>query len=327
MRVYRISNFTQMPCTELTGVPLRAILSWQTPPTGPNFVPVWGNVINTHVQPIIGTQTSVEKIELFRVGGVTVDFIHDSDHLAYQTPMPPATGSLPAGDCAGNQSPFGGDIIVEGEFSVKIDVFDHATGLVLPGAHPLIYQAWVTRTDVASAPFQLTNSFGIALYPPDALFPPVPFPQSVQPAPGPVLGGVAGNSVLPIHGVQANKTNRDGALFDLPAGRTTLKRARRRLGLNDNQDLKDYWNERIPELETLSAREFAARHNLDVGLVFDSRLRVLGKRARELNWWRTPDTLDILRSNITLREVGEKLGIGTTHAKRLRDRAHLAPAA
>ena len=126
---------------------------------------------------------------------------------------------------------------------------------------------------------------------------------------------------------EANKTNRDGALFDLPAGRTTLKRARSRLGLNDNQDLKDYWNERIHELETLSAREFAARHNLDVGLVFDSRLRVLGKRARELNWWRTPDTLDILRSNITLREVGEKLGIGTTHAKRLRDRTRLAPAA
>jgi hypothetical protein len=106
-----------------------------------------------------------------------------------------------------------------------------------------------------------------------------------------------------------------------------LARSKLPLGLNDNQDLKDYWNEHIHELETLSAREFAARHNLDVGLVFDSRFRVLGKRARELNWWRTPDTLHILRSNITLREIGEKLGIGTTHAKRLRDRARLAPAA
>jgi hypothetical protein len=188
--VYRISNFTEMPCKDLTGVPLRAILSWQTPPTGPDFIPVWGNVINTHVQPIIGTPTSVEKIELFRVGGVTVDFIHDSDHLAYQTPMPPATGPLPAGDCAGNQSPFGGDIIVEGQFTVKPDVFDHTTGVVV--GNPLIYQAWITRTDIASAPFQLTNSFGIALYPPDALFPPVPVTQSVKPAPGPVVDGVAG---------------------------------------------------------------------------------------------------------------------------------------
>jgi hypothetical protein len=126
---------------------------------------------------------------------------------------------------------------------------------------------------------------------------------------------------------EANKTNRDGALFDLPAGRTTLKRARSRLSLNDNQDLKDYWNEHIHKLKILSAREFAACHNLDVDSVFDSRLRVLGKRARHLNWWRTPDTLEILRSNVTLREIGEKLGIGTSHAKRLRDRARLAPAA
>jgi hypothetical protein len=126
---------------------------------------------------------------------------------------------------------------------------------------------------------------------------------------------------------EANKTRRDGVLFDLPIGRTTLKRARRRFGFNNYQDLRDYWNEHIHELEALSAREFAARHNLDVGLVFNSRLRVLGKRARDLNWWRTPDTLDILRSNITLREIGEKLGIGTTHAQRLRDRARLAPAA
>jgi hypothetical protein len=51
---------------------------------------------------------------------------------------------------------------------------------------------WVTRTDVPSAPFQLTNAFGIALFPPDAVFPPVIFAQSVQPAPGPVPTGVPG---------------------------------------------------------------------------------------------------------------------------------------
>jgi hypothetical protein len=126
---------------------------------------------------------------------------------------------------------------------------------------------------------------------------------------------------------EANKTRRDGVLFDLPAGRTTLKRARSRCGFNHNRDLKDYWTEHIPELQTLSAREFAARHNLNVQLVRGSRFRVLGRRARDLNWWRTPETLAILRSAITLREIGEKLGIGTTHAQRLRERARLAPAA
>jgi len=182
--VYRISNFTEMPCQDLTGVPLRAILSWQTAPTGPDFVPVWGNVLNTNVQPIIGAAGEGEQIRLMRIGGVTIEYIHDSDHLAYPSSV--------AGDCQGFHSPFGGEQIVEGDFTPKIDVFNPVTGLVLPGAKPIIYQVWITRTDIASAPFQLTNSFGIALYPPDAPFPPVNFTQSVQPAPAPVIGGVAG---------------------------------------------------------------------------------------------------------------------------------------
>jgi hypothetical protein len=126
---------------------------------------------------------------------------------------------------------------------------------------------------------------------------------------------------------EANKTKHDGVLFDLPAGRTTLKRARHSLGLHYHRDVKHYWSEHIRDLETLPAREVAARHNIDVCVAFERRRQFVGKRARPLDWWRTPHTLDILLSNITLREIGEKLGIGTTHAKRLRDRARLTPAA
>ncbi len=182
--VYRVSNLTEMACQDLTGVPLRAILSWQVQPTDENFEPVWGNVVDTNVQPIIGQAGEGEAIRLMRIGGVTINFIHDADHLAYPSSV--------AGDCQGFQSPFGGEILVEGDFTPKIDVFDHTTGQVLPGAKPLIYQVWVTRTDVLSSPSQLTNSFGLALFPPDAAFPPVLFTQSVQPAPGPVIGGVPG---------------------------------------------------------------------------------------------------------------------------------------
>ena len=180
--VYRISNFTEMACQDLTGVPLRAILSWQTAPTGPDFVPVWGNIVNTNVQPIIGL--SGEGIRLMRIGGVTINAISDADHLAYHSSV--------SEDCQGFHSPFGGRLFVEGDFTPKIDVFDPVTGMVLAGAKPIIYQVWVTRTDVASAPFQLTNQFGIALFPPSAPFPPVNFTQSVKPALAPVLGGVAG---------------------------------------------------------------------------------------------------------------------------------------
>lgn len=180
--VYRISNFTEMLCQDLTGVPLRAILSWQTAPTGPDFIPFWGNVINTNVQPTIADTEKGNQIRLMRIGDVSIDFINDTDYLAYPSTV--------AGDCSGFQSPFGGEIIVEGDFIPKPDVFDPVTGLVLPGAKPIIYQVWVTRTDIPSAPFQLTNSFGIEIFPPAALNP-VNLTQQTQLAPGPVSGGVA----------------------------------------------------------------------------------------------------------------------------------------
>jgi hypothetical protein len=183
--VFRVSNLTEMPCETLTGVPLRAILSWQVEPTGPDFVPTWGNVVDTHVQPQIGVAAEGEQIRLMRLGGVTVNGISNTaPYLANPTGV--------AGDCVGCDSPLAGEIIVEGDFQPRIDVFDHVTGSVLLGAKPIIYQVWVERTDVASAPFQLTNPFGIALWPPSAPFPPVIFTQSVQPAPGPVTGGVPG---------------------------------------------------------------------------------------------------------------------------------------
>ena len=118
-----------------------------------------------------------------------------------------------------------------------------------------------------------------------------------------------------------NRTKHDGVLFDLPAGRTTLKRIRHRFGFHYHEDLSQFWQERIEDLQKLSAREFAARHQIDIAVVFDTRTRLLGKRARESGWWRRPRTLKVLRSDITLREIGEKLGISISQAHRLRKRA------
>ena len=120
---------------------------------------------------------------------------------------------------------------------------------------------------------------------------------------------------------EANRTTCGGILFDLPAGRTTLKRVRRRLGFHYRDDLSDFWQERIKDLETLSTRAFATRHNVDALVVSETRLRLLGRRAREPDWWRKARPLKILRSNITLREMGEKLSISISQAKRLSDRA------
>jgi hypothetical protein len=120
---------------------------------------------------------------------------------------------------------------------------------------------------------------------------------------------------------EANRTKHDGVLYDLPAGRTTLKRLRHRLGFHYLDDLSEFWKERLEDLAALSVREFAMRHKVDVDVVSDTRMRLLGRRARELDWWRKPRPLKILRSNITLREMAGKLCISISQAKRLRDRA------
>jgi len=198
--VFRISPLTSAPCQGLEGIPLRAILSWETPPTSPDFFPVWGNILNTNVQPQIAAADG-EQMRLMRIGRVTVANIDNATGLAVVDPaFAPLGLGYVAGDCPDGSSPwlgktvrpdspFGGETITEGDFNPKINVFDHTTGMVLPGAKPIIYQAWVTPP--VGTPFQLTDSFGIELYPPNAIGG-VFYTQQVVAAPGPVPSGVPG---------------------------------------------------------------------------------------------------------------------------------------
>jgi len=85
---------------------------------------------------------------------------------------------------------------------------------------------------------------------------------------------------------KANRTKHDGVLYDLPAGRSTLKRVRRHFGFHYLDDLSAFWRERIDDLEELSAREFAKRHKVDIQVVFETRRKLLGNWARNPGWWR-----------------------------------------
>jgi hypothetical protein len=93
------------------------------------------------------------------------------------------------------------------------------------------------------------------------------------------------------------------------------------LGFRSWDDIAEFWQERIDDLEALSAREFAARHNIRLQVVFARRTQHLGRRARQVGWWREAGPLEILRSDITLREMGEKLDISISQAFRLKDQA------
>lgn len=178
--VFRGVNLPEHLCNDIAGIPLRAILSWQTAPTGPDFIPVWGNVVNTHVQPVMtDIAPGDQRVRLMRINRVTISKI-DAGGFAQASDI--------ASDCTnGNNSPFGGPLYIEGDFTAKSDAyFDPATGEILPGQHPPAYQVFVHKVGSPSAPTQLTNSFNIAVFPvsPPPAHPAVTVQQAVQ-----TLGG------------------------------------------------------------------------------------------------------------------------------------------
>ena len=135
---------------------------------------------------------------------------------------------------------------------------------------------------------------------------------------------------------QAHRLKPDTTIYDLPIGRTTIKRMRKRFGFDQKKDARKFWKAHAKDLKALTPGEFGERYGFSEAVVKDWRLVMCGRVARELDWWQGPATLEILRTQgLTLREIGEKLGIGTSHANRLRKRAlamqqlpqQLAPAA
>jgi hypothetical protein len=119
----------------------------------------------------------------------------------------------------------------------------------------------------------------------------------------------------------ANCTRGHGFLFDLPAGRTTLKRLRARLGFNFHDDTDAFWKDRIDDLRSLSGKEFAARHGVSRDLAVDWRCRFFGSTRRTSGWWRKPKVMAALLSGQTLCKIGRKLGISVSQVFRLRARA------
>lgn len=119
---------------------------------------------------------------------------------------------------------------------------------------------------------------------------------------------------------EANKMLCDRTVYDLPAGRSTIKRMRRRLGFDVGKDAVKYWKEHIDDLRTLTAPEVAAKHQINACVIRQVRQKLIGKMTREIGWWREPRVLNILLSPLSLSQVGKKLGIGTSQAWRLRQR-------
>jgi hypothetical protein len=121
----------------------------------------------------------------------------------------------------------------------------------------------------------------------------------------------------------------DGTISDLPAGRTTLKRARLALGFNWDTDSMKFWRKHKSDLIGLTPREFEEKYKAQQ-ITGDRmkawRLRLCGGRAREFGWWREPEVLKLLLSEKSLNQVRAELGeqISTSQVFRLRRKAKRA---
>lgn len=178
--VLRPVNLPEHLCEGLHSIPLRAILSWEHMPTGPDYIPTWGNVVNTHIQPTIGVPglPGVHELRLMAVNNVTVNgILAGGPNVGHADNGIGGSLSYVSGDCRGLLAPFGGDVYISAYFTNAPDYFDAVTGLVNT-TNRLLYQVSVREDVLGALETQLSNSFTIGVFPESA--PPVTLNQTLQ---------------------------------------------------------------------------------------------------------------------------------------------------
>lgn len=109
------------------------------------------------------------------------------------------------------------------------------------------------------------------------------------------------------------------AAMDIPIAKTTITRIRAVLGHHRYQDLEMWWLERLPDLQELTTADFCARHRVSAGAVSQARQAYLSlRRAREKNWWATPEMRDLLLSKMPTAWIAQKLGLAAVTVRKYR---------
>jgi hypothetical protein len=111
---------------------------------------------------------------------------------------------------------------------------------------------------------------------------------------------------------------RDGSIYDLPVGKTAIKRLRRMLGLNMYDLHRHWWMERIAELHDLSCTAFATKYELDLSTVSEARKEFFGTRIRPARWWELPEYTAMLTANLATGKIADELKIAPSSVRRLR---------
>ena len=109
-----------------------------------------------------------------------------------------------------------------------------------------------------------------------------------------------------------------GAKYDLPASASSVQNMRFQLGLDDQRLL---WRDRKRDLKKMRLKDVAKRYGVSYNCARQWRMKLLGRVARPLNWWRDPAVLEVLCSGLSDRQISHKYFISASHAYRLRHRA------
>ena len=80
--------------------------------------------------------------------------------------------------------------------------------------------------------------------------------------------GAGGPRIVPTRALyrywRGCRIQRDGSIYDLPAGRSALKRVRQQLRYNDYAAHSAWWDERVGDLQTLTLQAFARKHGVHI---------------------------------------------------------------
>jgi len=149
------SRYRRLCTSGATLVKIRAILSWETPPppTNPNWIPTWGNRVETlvHFKPGPDVIERIPYIET--VGNMAVCDIDQSTGLA--------TGVGVIAAFTANESPFGGTVTITGFIANPPDSMEHPASALKYKLFVRPYEPSLSDTENPWQP--LSNKFQVTV--------------------------------------------------------------------------------------------------------------------------------------------------------------------
>jgi hypothetical protein len=142
------------PCMEPKIGRVRAVLSWNVPPstTNPDALTYWGNLVDAHVQIQPGDKPNYLEPKIAILGGIPTSMINGVTGLTTSTAVFALTNTT--ADSLGRACPFGGVVSVQGEsfvgYKYKLTVKNTNGGATKVLTDPLTLTRWDGTTYVSS---------------------------------------------------------------------------------------------------------------------------------------------------------------------------------